>query len=249
VKGAALAAVAALIALSGQSPAPAQAPAAAAAAPVALPAFKHLVYRFGYNTDATDSGQGTGTTTIDFVGPAKDGGQNVKVTDDWWNTVRPRQSYTCELVPGGNVTCPNPPYAISPIQIAIVPMLSPKYFAPLAANPNATWKASYSVKAMFAPIASGMGLAGQVNTWNGSYTYTGKGTPKDSAPLVLAQMEGQLAQQGGRYIKANQKANLLYDPHLKRPVFLNEVITFVPRKSVNDYTIQMKLIKYTKNTP
>lgn len=221
-------------------PAPEATPAAAG-----LPAVRHLVYRFGYNTKATKEGTGTGTTTIDIVGLAKDGGMTVTATDNWWNTARPRQSFTCEVYPNGGVTCAKPPYSLSPIQVAIVPLLGQNYFAALAAGPNSTWKQNYNVRATFFPSASA-GFAGQVYTWNCAYTLTGKGTvPNGSsgAPLVVIHSNGAMKQQGGRYITVNQKANILFDPHLRMPVYVDELITFVPRLSINSYTIELKLIR------
>lgn len=59
---------------------------------------RHLVYRFGYNTKVADSGKSTGTTTVDIVGRAPDGGLEISGTDFWWNTVRPRATNTCEVL-------------------------------------------------------------------------------------------------------------------------------------------------------
>jgi hypothetical protein len=56
----------------------AAAPALAQQTATGLPTVRHLVYQFGYNTKAAKSGTGTGTTTIDIVGLAKDGGMTVK---------------------------------------------------------------------------------------------------------------------------------------------------------------------------
>ncbi len=222
--------------LAGSPALPAQSPAAAG-----LRSVTHLVYQFGYNTKAAKSGTGTGTTTIDLVGLAKDGGMTVTATDNWWNTVKPRQSYTCEVYLDGGVTCPHAPYAISPIQIAIVPLLGQEYFSPLSAGPTATWQQKYSVKATFSPSAA-TGFAGQVYTWNCAYTLTGKGTP-GGGPLILIHSTGSMKQQGGRYIAVNRKANILFDPHLKVPALVDEEFTFVPQLTVNRYTVEMKLIK------
>ena len=56
-----------------------------------------------------------------------------------------------------------------------------------------------------------------------------------------------MKQEGGRYIKVNQKANLLYDPKLQMPVYLDEEFSFVPQLTVNKYTVQMKLISFGKS--
>jgi hypothetical protein len=219
--------------------APAAAPAAAG-----LPTIRHLVYQFGYNTKAASSGTGTGTTTIDIVGLAKDGGMTVTATDDWWNTVRPRQKYTCEVHPNGGVTCAQPPYAISPIQIAVVPLLGQNYFSALSAGPHSNWTQTYKVHATFSPGASN-GFMGQVYTWDGTYALTGKGTIPNSAPVILIHSDGAMKQQGGRYIKVNQKANIAYDPRIQMPVLVDELLTFVPRLTVNQYTVELKLIRHS----
>lgn len=232
-------------AIAQQTPAPSGSAAAEAPAGAAgLPAVRHLVYRFGYNTKATDQGTGTGTTTIDIGGLAQDGGMNVTATDNWWNTVNPRQSYTCEVYPDGGVTCAQAPFALSPIQVAVMPLLGQNYFTALSAGMTSAWKQSYNVKATFAPAASS-GFMGQVYTWNCAYSLTGKGAVPNAAPLILVHSDGAMKQQGGRYIIVNQKANIAYDPRIKIPVVVDEELTFVPRLSVNRYTVQLRLIKTT----
>ena len=226
---------------SAQTPSTAQAAPMAPAGP-GLPAVRHLEYRFGYNTPATKAGTGTGTTTIDITGLAPDGGMTITATDNWWNTVRPRQTYTCEVYANGGVVCPQPPYALSPIQVAIVPLLGRRYFAALAGNAHATWEQKYSVRATFFPSGT-HGFSGHVYTWNGVYSLTAKGTtPNNGEAVNVIHSTGSMTQQGGRAVKVNQKANLLFDPRLKIPVYVDELFTFVPRLSVNQYTIQMKLI-------
>ena len=207
-----------------------------------LPAMRHLVYQFGYNTKAAKQGTGTGTTTIDITGLAKDGGLTVTATDNWWNTVRPRQTYTCEVYPGGGVTCAQPPNALSPIQLAIVPLLGRNYFHALAASPTSTWQQAYAVRATFLPSAAS-GFAGQVYTWHCSYSVTGKGPVPKGQPVLLVHLQGAMKQQGGRYVTVNQKANVAFDPRISMPVYVDEEFTFVPRQSVNRYTIEAKLIR------
>ena len=171
----------------------------------------------------------------------------VKATDDWWNTVRPRQTYTCEVYPNGGVTCAQLSNAISAIQIAVVPLLGQRYFSALSAGADSTWHQKYNVRATFAPTVPS-GFAGQVYTWKCAYTLTGKGTvPSNNHQVNVIHSTGAMKQQGGRYITVNQKANLLFDPKLATPVYVDEEFTFVPRLTVNRYTIQMKLISFSKN--
>ena len=235
-------------AMMAVSPAQAQpTPASSAAAPPAaagLPAARHLVYQFGYNTKAASSGDSTGTTTIDIGGLAADGGLKITATDNWWNSTHPKQSSKCEVYSNGNVTCPQPPYNLTAIQLAVLPLLGQNYLTALAAGSHSNSKQSYNVKASFAPSATGLGFAGQVYTWNCAYTLTGKGTTPDTTPLLLTHAEGTMKQQGGRYTVINQKANILYDPRIKMPVFVTELSTFVPQRTTNSYSIELKLVKY-----
>jgi hypothetical protein len=210
---------------------------ASASAPV-----HHLVYEFGYNTKAASSGQGTGTTTIDISGPAADGGMMVSGTDFWWNTVRARATNTCEVYANGNVTCSQAPYAISPMQLTLFPLLAHNFFHGLSPGGKSSWTRSYQVTAAIIPGASGM--AGQSTTWDCSYTLHGKGPIANAAPLILITAQGTLNQQSGRSLKATSKQSIVYDPVAKIPAIVNDIRTHIPMKSVysNDM-IELKLKK------
>lgn len=203
---------------------------------------RHLVYRFGYNTKVADSGKSTGTTTVDIVGRAPDGGLEISGTDFWWNTVRPRATNTCEVYPTGSVICGKPANGISPMQLTLFPLLAHKYFSGLASHGTSTWTNDTEIKAAIVPGATG--FAGMVTTWKCVFTLTGKGPIADSSPpLVLIEQKGTLEQQGARYLKATEKANIGYDPVQKVPAIIDEVRTHFPQVSVkNNDTIQMKLI-------
>ena len=224
----------------------AQTPAANAPAPApagaSMPSIRHLVYRFGYNTKAADSGNGTGTTTIDITGVAPDGGLLVNATDEWWNSVNPKQTASCEIHLNGNVECPKPPYNLTGIQVTVIPLLANGFFKGFGSNPNATADRKYSVRASFAPGAH-TGFSGQPYTWNCEFNLNGAGTVPESAPLVLIHSKGQMAQQAGRYIKANGKYNIVYDPRIHMPAIVNSQWTFVPRMTVSYYTVEMRLIR------
>ena len=217
-----------------------------AQAPGSTPSVRHMVFRFGYNGPADDQGKQTGTTTIDITGPASDGGMTVSMLDEWWHQARPRQQYTCEVYPNGGVKCANAPYAISPIQVTILPLLAHNYFSALHGNPNASWSMNYTVRATFLPGASG-GFAGQVYTWKCAYTLTGQGTVPNDAPIVLVHQEGQMMQQGGTGIKVNQKTKIAFDPRNHLPVVVGETVTFIPTRTTNNYIINLRLIKAGTN--
>lgn len=223
--------LAALFFLSGQAAAPA-------------PAARHLVYQFGYNTKVANSGQGTGTTTIDISGPAPDGGVMISGTDHWWNTVRPRATNTCEVHPNGNVSCSQAPYAISPIQVTIFPLLARGYFKALNTGATSSWKRSYQLYAAILPGASG--FAAQPTTWHCSYDLQGKGPIKGAAPLVLIEADGTLTQQGGTYLKATSKQRIVYDPVAKIPAIVRDVRTHIPMRSV--YSNDLIEVTLTKDS-
>jgi hypothetical protein len=218
----------ALIGLGGEATALAQAPA------------RHLVYEFGYNTPVASQGQGTGTTTVDISGPAADGGLMISGTDYWWNTARPRATNTCEVYANGRVNCAQRPYAISPMQLTIFPLLAHSYFKGLTAHGTSSWERTYTVYAAVLPGASGM--AGSPNTWNCSYTLHGKGPLPNAAPAVLVETTGTLVQQGGHYLKATSKQRIAYDPLAKIPVVVRDVRTHIPQVNVyNNDLIELKL--------
>ncbi len=225
-----------LIFSTAQAPAPSQTPGNAT-----LPAIRHFVYRFGYNTKAADSGNGTGTTTIDITGVAPDGGLLVNATDDWWNAVNPKQTASCEIHLNGNVECPNPPYNLTGIQVTVIPLLANRFFSGFGSNPNNTVDRKYTVRASFLPGANS-GFLGQVYTWNCSFSVSGAGKIPESPSLVLIHSKGQMAQQGGLNIKANGEYNIAYDPSINMPVVVNSQWTFVPRMTVSYYTVEMRLI-------
>ena len=159
--------------------------------PAAAPATHHLVYQFGYNTAAANSGNGTGTTTID-ISPAPDGGVMLSASDRWWNTVRARATNTCELYPNGDVKCAQAPNAISPIQLTIFPVLAHSYFAGLNSSATSKWTHTFKLYAAIVPGASG--FAGQPYNWNCSFNLHGEGPIKSATPLVLITGTGTLNQ-------------------------------------------------------
>ncbi|HZV78897.1 MAG TPA: hypothetical protein VFF60_04710 [Candidatus Binatus sp.] len=228
---------------AAQPPAPAGSPNAAAPIPAQMSAPRHLVYEFGYNTKAASQGPSTGTTTVDIEGVAKDGGMKVVATDSWWNSTNPKQSSNCEVYANGNVTCGKPPYNLTGIQATVLPLLGQQFFASLAGSLTSSWNANFEVRASFAPSVN-RGFGGQVYTWNGAYSLTGKGTLPEQPPLILVASNGTLKQQGGRFVTVNQKSNVLFDPRIKTPVFVDASYNIVPRQSTNNYTVQLKLVKY-----
>jgi hypothetical protein len=218
--------IAVLVALSGQAP--------------AAHSERQLVYEFGFNTKVASSGTGTGTTTIDIMGPAKDGGVMISGTDQWWNTVRPRATNTCEVYPGGGVSCQQPAYAISPIQFTLFPLLGRSYFHALSAGAHTSWTHTYEVKAAILPGASG--FASQLTTFKCVYTLQGKGKIANAGGTILVEATGKLRQQGGRYLTASSKQRIAYDPVSGIPVVVRDVRTHLPMRSVysNDL-VELKL--------
>ncbi|HEY1654483.1 MAG TPA: hypothetical protein VGF86_05165 [Candidatus Tumulicola sp.] len=183
---------------------------------------RELTYRFGYNTRAAASGPGTGTTTIDIVGPAADGGVMVNATDTWWNSVRPRATNTCEVYANGGVSCMDRPYAISPIQLAIFPLLGRNYFSGLNAAGTSTWTCAYQVK------------RGDLYQWNATFTLTSKGPASSTGSLILINSRGTMDQLGGRYRQGTASGTIVYDAAARVPVIVSDVRSHLPQTTVNN---------------
>jgi len=231
--------LAVLVGLSGQTPAAASLP----------PLIRHLVYQFGYNTKVAKQGQGTGTTTIDIYGPTSDGGLMISGSDFWWNTARARATNTCEVYPNGSVDCGTRPYAISPIQLTIFPLLARRYFHKMATNSSATWTHSFKVIAAIIPGGSTT-FATTPYTWNCAFTLTGNGPIAKSVPATdLVHSTGTLTQEGGRYFSMKSTQRIAYDPVAKLPAFVSDVRTHYPQSSVyNNDLIELQLIKVSPPT-
>ena len=100
---------------------------------------------------------------------------------------------TCEVYPNGNVSCSQTPYALSPIQLTLFPLLAHNFFKGLSANGKSSWQRSYHVKAAIVPGASG--FAGQPYTWNCNYSLHGQGPIANAGALILVTAQGTLDQQ------------------------------------------------------
>jgi hypothetical protein len=233
--------LAVLVGLSGQAPAPASGQ---------LPLLRHFVYEFGYNTKAAKQGPGTGTTTIDVRGPAADGGLMITGTDFWWNTARARAANTCEVYPNGSVDCAARPYAISPFQLTIFPLLARGFFKSMQTSNTSSWTHSFKVTAAILP-ASPTGFANNPYTWNCAFTLHGKGPIANSSPeLDLVQSTGTLTQAGGRYLSMKSQQRIAYDPVAKVPAIVNDKRTHYPQTNVNNYDyINLQLTAVSPRTP
>jgi hypothetical protein len=202
---------------------------------------RHLVYQFGYNTAVASSGNGTGTMAVD-IAAAPDGGLTVSAADHWWNTVRPRATNTCEVYADGKVNCSQRPYAVSPMQWTLFPLLGKDYFKGLGSNGTATWTHQFTIYAAIVPGASG--FAGNPYTWKFSYTLHGKGLIPKAGQTFLIQTTGTFDQQGGTFRNGISKQRIAYDHSAKIPVVVRDTRTHYPQRNVyNNDLIELKLIK------
>ena len=220
----------AVLALSAQMAVP------AGSAPV-----RTLVYQFGYNTKAASSGNGTGTTTVQILGPADDGGVMISGSDNWWNSARANATNTCDVHPDGGVHCSQRPYGISPMQLVIFPLLARDYFKGLNAAGTSKWSQTFDLKAAIVP---GAAVAGTKYTWNCTFDLQGKGiNPKDKT-LVLVDANGKISQVGGRYHQATAKENIVWSTVAKIPIIAQALMTRLPQTSVyNQDSIELTLLK------
>jgi hypothetical protein len=203
---------------------------------------RHLVYQFGYNTPVASSGNGTGTMAVDITGPVADGGLMISAADHWWNTVRPRATNTCEVYADGRVNCAQRPYAISPMQWTLFPLLGRDYFKGLGPGGTGAWTRSFGIYAAIVPGASG--FAGSPSTWKCSYALHGTGLVPNAGHTYLVETTGTLDQEGGTYRNGKSKQRIAYDRTAKIPVVVRDVRTHYPQRSVyNNDLIELKLTK------
>ena len=177
--------------------------------------------------------------------PANDGGVMIAGPIIWGNTARARATNTCEVYPGGGVTCQKPAYAISAIQFTLFPLLARNYFHPLSTGGgHANWSRTYDVKAAILPGASG--VLSQLTSFKCVYTLQGQGKIANGGGAILVEATGKLTQQGGRYLMASSKQRIAYDPVAGIPTVVSDVRTHLPMRSVysNDL-VELKLEERT----
>jgi hypothetical protein len=201
-------------------------------APGAAPAIAHADYRFGYDTAAAQSGPGTGTMNVD-IGPAMpDGGVTISATDDWWNSVRPRATNSCEVYPNGNVTCLQRPYDLSPMQLVLFPMLGSNYFHGLSDAGNGTWTQSYRVS------------RGDIYLWDCVFKMRGLGLVKGANSLFGIDVLGSASQIGGHYRGGDFQQHIYYDREVGLPAIVEDEHARLPQTNVynTDY-VELRLIR------
>ncbi len=196
--------------------------AALAAAFVALSALaptattRHLDYAFQAYPAVGDGG-GTGTLHVDILGTAPDGGLRVRGTDDWnspWSQERPRATLECEVYDGGSVSCPQPPYGLSPSQRALFPMLAAGFLHAASSGTRAyTVKDAPDVNVL---VAQQLDKAASANAKTVDVTFSGRTT----------------VQAYGRVSYGTDHGSVTYDPSLGIPLDVTFAMTRVPSGSV-----------------
>jgi hypothetical protein len=217
---------AAILALSAQAPAP---------------AVRHLEYAFSpypvtrvaeNGTINPIEGPGTGTMSVDILGPASDGGLMISATEDWWYSVRPRQTHTCEVYPSGGLSCdyiPSP----SGSELVLLPLLARDYFAGVASS---AWQQVYRLS---------FGDAYVVTAVTNNLHVTGS---SDDGRLVHIALNGTLTQLDRRYFKATETGTIAYDTKSSVPVEIHMVRQWTPTdSSFSSGAVDFKLLKDSAN--
>jgi hypothetical protein len=203
---------------------------------------RHLVYEFGNNTPVASQGTGTGTMTVDISAPLPDSGVMVSATDTWWNAIRPAATNACEVYRSGDIACRKRPYAMSPMQLTLFPMLSGSFFSGLEAGGLGKWQTKYTADAAVVPGAAGM--AGNPYVWNCVFELQGKGPIVDTGTAVIIEAAGKLEQTSGRYLTATSTEHIAYDPSSKIPIAVSDVRTYFPQTSIyNADLVELKLVR------
>jgi hypothetical protein len=210
--------LAGLLALASPSPEPSP----------AIPTH-HLEYRFGWNAKVADSGPYTGTLKVDLQAPVTDGSAPVAATEMWWNTLRPTATDTCQVYPAGGISCLERPYSLSPMDLALFPLLAGTYFDGLGSG-KSTWQKTFQ-------------LTRGVSVWDCAFTLNDKGMIPGS-PLRLIEATGTIAPHGDRYREEtiSVTTRIAYDPVAKVPVLVDQEMLHNHNQPRGLETIQLKLI-------
>jgi hypothetical protein len=213
---------AAMLALSAQAPAQ---------------SVRHLEYAFSpypvsrvadNGTVGQISGPGTGTMSVDILGPAADGGLMISATEDWWNSVRPRQTHTCDVSPNGGLSCdyiPSP----SASELVLLPLLARDYFSGVA---GAQWQQAYK-------LSFGNGYV--VTAVTNDLHVTGS---SDAGRIVNVALNGTLTQLDRHYFKASELGTIAYDTKAAIPVTAHVVRQWTPTdSSFSSNAVDFRLLK------
>jgi hypothetical protein len=205
----------------------------AAAQPSASPApVRHLEYRFGWNANVADSGPYTGTLSVDLEPPNADGGVSATATELWWNAIRPTQSSTCDVGLDGSIACLQRPYLLSPMALALLPLLAGHYFDGLIPGGASNWKRNFT-------LTKGVGV------WDCNFALNGQGAIAGSPQLDLVLGTGKISPQGDHYREETVDVTdrIAYDPVAKLPVLLNAEMMHNHARPRSLETVQLKLVK------
>jgi hypothetical protein len=210
----------------------------ALSAQVPAPTVRHLEYAFSpypvsrvadTGTIGPITGPGTGTMSIDIAGPASDGGLVISATEDWWYSVRPRQTHTCEVYPNGGLSCdyiPSP----SASELVLLPLLARDYFSGVGSSSG--WQQAYK-------LSFGGGYV--VTAVKNDLHVTGS---SDAGRIVNVALNGTLTQLDRRYFKAGETGTIAYDTKSSVPVTVRMVRQWVPTDSAFSATgVDFKLLK------
>ena len=206
-------------------------------AQVPAPAVRHLQYAFSpyrvsrvatSDTIGPIEGPGTGTMSVDILGQASDGGLMISATEDWWYSVRPRQTHTCEVYPNGGLSCdyiPSP----SASELVLLPLLARDYFAGVASS---QWQQTYRLS---------FGDAYVVTAVTNTLHVTGS---SDGGRIVDIGMNGTLTQLDRHYFKASVVGRIAYDTKSSVPVTVHIVRQWTPTDSTfSSNAVDFKLLK------
>jgi hypothetical protein len=174
------------------------------------------------------TGPGTGTMSVDIMGQATDGGVMISATESWWNSVRPRQTHTCEVYSNGGLSCDYIPAPSAP-ELVLLPLLARDYFAGVA---NSHWQQSYKI------------------SFGGGYVVTAATTnlnvvgSSDGGRIVKLAVDGTLKQLDRNYRSAREHGVIAYDTAASLPVTVHLSHMWTPTDSTfTTSVVDLELLK------
>jgi hypothetical protein len=210
--------LAAMLALSGQTP---------AAAP------RHLEYAFSVSPTVGQGG-GSGTLYVDVLDQSS-GVVSVHASQLWTNGVRPRQFADCDIHPDGSFTCDRPGSEGSLAQSVLFPLLAQDFFSD-AASQGAKWKRSYRIGGGTVYVAAAMELEASKSSDGRIVPVTLRGTSAEVGKVCYCA--------GNSRHKWDDDGSIAYDLAGKIPAGVRDTRTYQPTDSVfSQQTVVLQLTK------
>jgi hypothetical protein len=122
------------------------------------------------------------------------------------------------------------PYALSPMQLVLFPMLGQNYFHGLGSTGDGRWTQSFRVS------------RGDLYIWDCAFSMTGSGLVHGATTVYGIDVKGTADQIGGRYKAGDFKQHIDYDSKVGLPAIVRDEHSHLPQTTIynRDY-VELRL--------